>query len=159
MREKSDASSSGTGLQRCVSDYYVIVEKLNLLTKEKMKMNSLFGDILCDYCYDNLYPLWVSTTVGDRPCDNFLEKDGKMSITIDLPGVSKQNLSVMTNKQELLIHATRRNVKGVKTYKYNVRNDYDLNTIDCILVDGVLTITIAKKEKSPEELPRRVTVR
>jgi HSP20 family molecular chaperone IbpA len=124
-------------------------------------MDSLFGDIFG--AYD---PFTWTSTYKTYPVDLPLltyddvtqqEKDGKLVMSIDIPGVKRSDVNVTTNKQKLDISATRDG--KAKSYKYDIRSDYDLNTVDCALADGVLTITIAKKAKPPEDLPRKVTVR
>lgn len=129
-------------------------------------MDSLFTSLLnvfddCEHYNVNLrYDPFTWKTITTYPINvedvKQQEKDGKLIITIDAPGVKRPDVSVTTTKQRLDV-STIRDGK-VKTYKYDIRSDYDLNTTDCKLVDGVLTITIAKKEKPPEELPRKVTV-
>jgi len=127
-------------------------------------MDSLFADLFGNVefgCYNPLDSAWRSVTTYDNIKDkNNVKKqikDEKFVMSIDLPGVKRADVNVTIDRQRLFINATRDG--KIKNYWYDVNDAYDLNTIDCALADGVLTITIAKKAKPPEDLPRKVTVR
>jgi HSP20 family molecular chaperone IbpA len=107
--------------------------------------------------YDPYYP-WITWKVTDLAPKNyeFTEVDGKLVLTQDLPGVKLENLEITTEKQVLRVGGKRGQEK--LSYTYDVRNEWDLTTTTATLTDGVLTVTIAKKELAPPPPVNKVLV-
>lgn len=71
-----------------------------------------------------------------------------MTLSVDLPGVKKDNLKVSVDGQRVTI-VSKRNEKE-STQSYNVDEKYDASTIDALLEDGVLTIKFSRKENAKQ---------
>jgi HSP20 family protein len=105
---------------------------------------------------------------------DLVEEETRFVYRFDLPGVKKEDVKIeIKNKEVLSVSGERKNVfkKGffteVKYGKFSrdilIHKDSDLEKISAILVDGVLTLTIEKKEikkklKEPEENIKTVPV-
>lgn len=103
-----------------------------------------------------------------RPEFNVIQKEAGVSISIDLPGVTADNLSVTTEKQQLNLSAERRcetpaewellnqvDRPAAYSLKLNVHSDLDLSKIKAKFRNGVLQLEIAKRA---EALPTKVDI-
>ena len=101
------------------------------------------------------------------PCDIF-EDGGKIMLRLDMPGVTKENLYIHVESDELQISATRDNAAaGVGRYlvreipdrdfyqAYTLDSTIDRNKIEAELVNGRLIIALSLKES---EKPRKIEV-
>lgn len=75
-------------------------------------------------------------------------KDGTM--TLDIPGVKKEDLEVSIDNGYLSVKGKRHNPEKTYFQKYYVGKKYDTEDIKAKLEDGVLTLTFAKKEEKKE---------
>jgi HSP20 family protein len=110
-----------------------------------------------------------AATPSIRPRVDIHESDTEFVIEADLPGVSKDNLQVEVEKNQLTISATRdreerkheaihveRYSKATLVRSFTLGTDVNAEGIRAELQDGVLTLTLPKAEKA---LPRRIEVR
>lgn len=119
--------------------------------RKEMKMNELTRWV--DEAFDGWkgydrwyhYPTWKVTDLAPKKNYKLAELNGKLVLTQDLPGVKLEDLEITTEKQVLHINAKRGEDK--LSYVYDVRDDFDVITTAATLADGVLTVTIAKREK------------
>ena len=102
------------------------------------------------------------------PVDVVEDKEG-ITLRADMPGVSRENLSIGVDGDNLSIEGTvglgeTANLKAiyaevrVAQYKrsFVLSRDLDIDRIDASLVNGVLTLRIPKREQAR---PRRIEVR
>ena len=102
------------------------------------------------------------------PVDVVEDKDG-ITVRADLPGVSRENLSIGVDGDNLSIEGTvslgeTASLKAiyaevrVAQYKrtFVLSRDLDTERVDASLVNGVLTLRIPKREQAR---PRRIEVR
>lgn len=101
------------------------------------------------------------------PCD-IVEEDGKIKITLDMPGVTRENLTVHIENDELQITGKRDN-PGDKKAKhlvkeipdadfyqaYTVDQTIDREKIEAVLSKGQLHLTLSIRES---EKPRKIQV-
>jgi len=64
--------------------------------------------------------------------------DMSLMLTVDLPGVKKEDLQVEASGQTISVKAKRVDEDCSTIYK--ISKDYDLNQVDAQLIDGVLTL-------------------
>ena len=102
------------------------------------------------------------------PMTDIIETEKCLVITMDVPGVKRENINVMLENNVLEVDAkidftpyadinpvyTEYNV-GHYTRKFTVSNAIDTEKIDANLADGVLTLTLPK---APESQPRKIQV-
>jgi HSP20 family protein len=97
------------------------------------------------------------------------EKDERLHISVDLPGVSKDAISLTFDTGTLVVEAERKAPDlgehkswhnslhyGVYKQKIAVGESYSPDTIEAAFNDGVLHIQIAKR---PEVQPRKVEIK
>ena len=103
-----------------------------------------------------------------RACCDVFDDSGKVYINLEMPGVSKENLSVKVEGDRLIIHGARKSSEG-NDGKYIVREiregDYhheftlddtiDRNKIEASLKNGIALITLGVKES---EKPRKISI-
>lgn len=102
------------------------------------------------------------------PLTDIVETEKSLIVTMDIPGVKKENIHVKLEDNVLEVDGqidhtpyndlnpvyTEYNV-GHFTRKFSVSNEIDTGNIDANLSDGVLTLTLPK---APEEQPRHIKV-
>jgi len=99
-----------------------------------------------------------------EPATDIIEKDGKVIVKVDMPGVNKEDIDLAITKDSISIKANRKEVveeekEGVyrkeRTYKgYSVYRNLPVEvkpeTADAKYENGVLKIEIEKSEKEKE---------
>ncbi|GJQ58585.1 MAG: Hsp20/alpha crystallin family protein [Candidatus Scalindua sp. AMX11] len=102
------------------------------------------------------------------PRTDIAETEKNLVVTMDVPGVRKENLNITLENRNLEVDAkidfspyekldpvyTEYNV-GHYTRSFTVSNTIDTKNIDANLTDGVLTLTLPK---APEALPRKIEI-
>jgi len=102
------------------------------------------------------------------PLTDIVETEKSLVVTMDIPGVKKENIHVKLEDNVLEVDGqidystyndlnpvyTEYNV-GHFTRKFSVSNEIDTGNIDANLSDGVLTLTLPK---APEAQPRQINV-
>lgn len=103
------------------------------------------------------------------PLTDIIETEKSLVVTMDMPGVKKDNINVKLEDNTLEVDGqidfspykdlnpvyTEYNV-GHYTRKFTVSNTIDTGNIDASLSDGVLTLTLPK---APEAQPRQIQVK
>ena len=105
-----------------------------------------------------------------RPDMNMVETENEFVLTLDLPGMALENISIEMKGDELLLSGHREDKSESKDGKWHrVESSYEkffrtvrlgnglvTDNIDAEYKDGVLTITVPKAE---EVKPRRIEIR
>ena len=103
------------------------------------------------------------------PRTDIVETDKSLIVTMDVPGVNKDNINIRLENNNLEVDAqidfspyeklnpvhTEYNV-GHFTRSFTVSNVIDTAKIDANLAEGVLTLTLPK---APEAQPRKIEIR
>lgn len=101
------------------------------------------------------------------PLADIYETADIYSVKLEMPGITKENLSVIIDDDELKItgessfEEKNENLKyaefSAKNFSrtFRVGNDIDKNKIDAKLENGILTLTLHKSE---EVKPRKITI-
>ena len=113
--------------------------------------------------FDRLWPEW-RTEIGEEwsPAINFSEKDGKYSITADIPGMNKEDISVTLEDGYLTVSGKKEESKEDKEANYYMKEtrygsfsrslrlpeDVDEARIEATYKDGVLSVSVEKNEKA-----------
>jgi HSP20 family protein len=82
------------------------------------------------------------------------ELDDRAVITMELPGVRPEQLSVSAEHRTLTVKVEREG-QGTSTRQYTIGTKYDLTGVEAKLEYGVLTLTLPK---APEAQARQVTI-
>ena len=104
-----------------------------------------------------------------RPATDIFEDDEGITLQMDVPGASKERLTLQVNRDRLDVEAEMRidmpqNMEAlyadVQSMRYQrtfaLSGELETDKIDASLKDGVLTLRIPKR---PEIRPRRIEVR
>jgi HSP20 family protein len=99
-------------------------------------------------------------------CDIFHDKESVV-LTLEMPGVSKENLDIKIDKDLLIIHGKRviNPVNGAYKIKeirdcdfhqeYTIDDTINREKIDAVIKNGIVTLTLGIKES---EKPRKIEV-
>lgn len=103
-----------------------------------------------------------------NPACSICEDEGKVTVTVELPGVRKEDLEIKIEGNELVILGKRSNSAPEGTYLLRERRSGDFRKtftlddsidhegVDGKLSDGILTLTLKVKEAA---LPRKIAIR
>jgi HSP20 family protein len=111
-------------------------------------------------------------TVAGRffiPQTDIVENEASLVITMDMPGVKKEDVSIKLEKNILEVEGridyssyeklnpvyTEYNI-GNYARRFTVSNAVDTSNIEAVLTDGVLSMTL---RKAPEAKPREIPVK
>lgn len=104
-----------------------------------------------------------------NPLSQIKEEDGKVLLTVEMPGVSKENLDIQLNNDELHISATRDdNIEAQGYYLlrerpcadykkvFTIDDTIDREKVDANMDNGILYLTLYIKESVK---PRKIEVK
>ena len=111
----------------------------------------------------------------NRPSVNILEEDEAFEVHLAAPGLSKEAFEIKVEKDQLIVKVTQKsegeeNKEDGSKYR---RREFDYNSfsrsfhlpetinadeINATYQDGVLKITLNKKEEAKEKEPRLITI-
>ncbi len=103
-----------------------------------------------------------------RPTGTIYEEDGVVRLRLEMPGVTKESLSIHVEADQLLVEGVRKSAEEKGEYLLRERPDCDYRqsytldeTVDrtkigAELANGVLTVTLHLKD---EVKPRRIEVK
>jgi HSP20 family protein len=109
-----------------------------------------------------------------NPRIDIKESPKKYTITMDIPGMDKNNIEVTVKENNLIISGERTSSKEEKSqdkffrqersFGHFVRalplpQDADVSTVDAKYENGVLTIDVNRLEKSPAKAAQKITVK
>lgn len=143
------------------------------LVSFRSTLGNVWGDLKSEFAraFGDLGRTGNSTaTRMCRPDMNMVETENDFVLTMDLPGISLEDLSIEVKGEELVIAGDRRNETETTEGRWHrvestygkfyraVRLGHGLKTdnIDAEYRDGVLKITVPKAE---EVKPRRIEIR
>lgn len=140
-----------------------------------IKDNSLFQH---SGLFDDFFNRSLSDIVGadvtiTQPAVNILEQDDSYKIEVAAPGVNKGDFNIEVDKKQLIVSAKSNEVKKAESGKMT-RNEYnysaftrkfilpdtvDSDHIDAFYKEGILTISIAKKEEAKAKTPFNIKIK
>lgn len=125
--------------------------------------------------FEDFFNNWAMNTAlakrseSFRPAVDILEKDNKILMRFELPGVDEKDLDLKLDGRTLTIQGERKqepedsgyvyhqieSAYGAFSRSFDLPNSVDTEKIAAAFKDGVLTITIAQK---PEVQPRTIQI-
>jgi HSP20 family protein len=116
-----------------------------------------------DVFFDRLWPEW-RRDIGEEwtPPVNFYEKDGTYHLTVDIPGISKEDISVSIDGDFVTISGKKESSEEEKDANYYMKEtrygsftrsfklpgEVREDKVDASYKDGVLDVVLPKKESS-----------
>jgi HSP20 family molecular chaperone IbpA len=98
---------------------------------------------------------------------DILENEDEILLYVDLPGVSRENLTIQVDNGKMTLTGIRRlNVEGAATWEefsdveyqrvFSVPQSIDVNNVNAELRDGVLHLHLAK---TPAAKPKKIEIK
>jgi len=130
--------------------------------------DNFFGNNLMDWSNSNF-----SDTNTTLPAVNVKETDETYEIEVAAPGMEKKDFKINLDNDVLTISSERKDEKKEKTGKYSRRefsyqsfqrsftipsNIVEGNEIKAKYGDGILTITLPKKEEAKPQPPKEIKI-
>ena len=122
------------------------------------------GEGMGDVFFDRLWPEW-RRDMGEEwtPSVNFFEKDGNYHITAEVPGMTKDDISVSIHEGLVSISGKKETTKEEKEANYYMKEtrygsfsrsfrlpgEVDETKVDATYRDGVLTVIMPKLFRVP----------
>lgn len=100
-------------------------------------------------------------------CCDITDEEGKISVRVEMPGVSREDLEIRVDGDKLIIHGRKKAAGGNGTYllreirdgdflqEFTIDDTIDRNSINAVLENGVLHLTLGIKES---EKPRKIEI-
>lgn len=130
--------------------------------------------------FDNLFNELMNTSLAEhsknhlvhnRPAANITEANDRFEISLSIPGLSKEDLTIGVDKNILTIEANKAitNPEGEKLIKqefnfntfkrtFRLPKTIDLTNITANFNNGILSLVLVKKEEAKELPPRSIEV-
>jgi len=106
-------------------------------------------------------------TATIQPSCAICEEDGKVRLRLEMPGITKEDITISVEKNELAISAKHKTEAMAGTFlirerrvgeyrkRFIIDETIDREQIEATMVDGVLTLTLAIKEAAK---PRKIEI-
>ena len=107
-------------------------------------------------------------TPAVQPACNICEENGEVRLSVEMPGVDKEGIEVSVEKNELIIQGRRSDTEPQGTFlirerrqgnyrkRFIIDETIDRDRIQAVVVDGVLTLTLATKESAK---PKKIEIK
>ncbi len=120
-----------------------------------------YGEGRGDVWFDRLWPEWPRWEAEElRPSLDFYEKDGKYHLTLDLPGVNKDDISIDINDNVITVSGKKESEKEVEEANYYLKEssygsfsrslrlpgEVEEEDVDATFKNGVLKVIMKPKE-------------
>lgn len=120
-----------------------------------MIKHDLFDDLLG--VLDPLTPLSVRPRAGSYlTMDVGVRRDvteDELKLNIDLPGVKKEDVEISFESNTLKVLSKRADLQSESTHRCSLSNEWDQDSAEASLEDGVLTLRLKKTERAkPKKL-------
>jgi len=132
-----------------------------------------FSNIIDNVLNSSLSDIIGADFVSDSPSVNIIESDAQHNIRVAAPGLQKTDFNITVDKDHLIV-STESEVENTKKEKSNyLRREFsysnfkrsfhlpetiDRENISASYIDGILDITIAKKNIKKEDKGRTVDI-
>jgi len=144
---------------------------VNSVRKAKRSHNA-FDNIFNEIMNTSFNELSKNHLVSNRPAVNVIESADNFRIELSAPGLSKEDFKIDIEKDILTIEANKKveTLEGQKIIKqefnfnkfkrtFRLPETIDAKNIDASFVNGILNLTLAKKEEAKEQPPRSIEIK
>lgn len=132
----------------------------------------------------NLINELFNTAVGDvvqktdkkrftNPATNVIEYDNRYELMLTLPGYSKEDVSITIEDERLTVKSIKTEEESDQSLNYRLRewnyggvekhfklsDTIDTASVEAIFEQGILKITLAKKEEAIPQPPKSITIK
>mgnify|MGYP002626201844 CR=1 FL=1 len=107
----------------------------------------LFDDVLTDWRYFDRAPIRSAPGINTR-----VDDDGRLLCEFDVPGVSADDIEITVD--EGIITVSGKRGERSFTYRFTPSADYDLDTAEAQIKDGLLTLSMVPYVRpEPKKIP------
>ena len=148
---------------------------MKIIKYQTQKFNSLmpnFFDIFDGILGNNIADFTGSDYLAKSPSVNIIETDNSYDLELSVPGFNKENISINVENDVLTIKGETKTEKeeNKKSYtrhefsyssftrSFNLNDQVRGDKIGADYKDGILTITIPKKEEAKKSLAREIKI-
>jgi HSP20 family molecular chaperone IbpA len=86
--------------------------------------------------------------------------DGKISYTVDVPGIKKEDIDISQEGNTIRVRAERKGkIQGIVEASFSVSTDCDLNSLSADLADGVLILSFNKIEDKIKSEIKKIEIK
>ena len=129
---------------------------------------------LMDEFFNNTFPESFNNDFNwNSPSTNIKETDNGYTIEMAVPGIDKNNVDIRVEKDQLIVESKTSSENEESNDKYTMRqfnysafrksfylnNKIDNDKIDAQYKDGILYITLEKKDEAKTKEPRTILVK
>lgn len=105
---------------------------------------------------ETIYPNLLSLTASGTQMSLFRAdpQQSRFKLSLDVPGIKKENLSLIMNGPTLVISGKRSDTDANLYQTYNIPLDYDISpeNVEATVVDGVLIMYFQKQDKPSNKI-------
>lgn len=142
-----------------------------------VKFNNGHKNHITNPFFNDVYNLLNDSTLGEKfaariPAVNIAETENEFEVELAVPGLKKEDFKINLEKNVLTVSAEKKAEEVNETKKYSKReysyNSFtrsftlpqsaDQNKIEADYTDGILKLTIAKKEEA-KVVTREITIK
>ena len=134
---------------------------LSFIEDLQVDLDNFFGNSLVSYSPNTQ----ESLTSNWLPSTDIHDLGDKLMVKIDLPGIDKKDLEVSVEGNTLFIRGEKRHEESTKNFGHiraerffgrferalPLTDDIDASKIDASYKDGVLTVTVPRKEEAKQK--------
>ncbi len=134
---------------------------MNTLVKNFNGLPSIFNELLNENHVNSFAPL-----------SNIIEKDDSFTVDLAVPGFSKEDFKIEVHERNLKVSAEKQTNTEEATQKYLVKefghksftksfrlpNSVESDNIEATYHEGILSLSIPKKEEAKPKEPRLVAI-
>ena len=133
---------------------------------------SPFGSLLDEFFNTGLSNFAGNSFQSTTPSINIIEENDKFLVEVASPGLEKSDFDVKINNDHLIISAKKETKNEEENENYTRREfnytsfnrsfylpeNVDSEKIDAKYKDGILTISLSKKEESVDKGPKEIVI-
>ena len=147
---------------------------MNLTNYRRPVQAKRFSNALDNFFNSNVSHLIDEDYSSTKPSVNIRENKDDYQIELAAPGLKKEDFQIQVNKDQLIIEAkfekseedtdadgkyTRREFHyGSFKRSFHLSDKINSDKIDAAYTDGILTLTIEKREEAKEKAPRSIEI-
>lgn len=133
-----------------------------------------FSNVLDDLFNTNFSNIIDTEFTHTKPSVNVIENKDNYAIEVAAPGLDKNDFKITVEKDQLIIEATlenneeessdaikyRRKEFNFQSFKrsFHISNKINSEKIDAQYKNGILTVTLDKREEAKDKAPRNITI-
>ena len=148
---------------------------MNLIKINRPKQTPTLTNVLDDIFNRSFSDMLGADFTVNSPSVNMLEGDASYRIEMALPGVNKDDVDIKVEKDQLIISSVNKEVNETESNdhrylkrefnfssfkkSFHLAKTMDTDKIDAKFDNGVLILTIEKREEAKEKEPRRIQIK